>query len=195
MKMRRRARKYRRGATLIEAMVAVAVLGIGTAAAAGLIQMVAKAKQQMAFQRRATEMYQLFTAQLEDASCDVDITGAAMGAIDGALTAPPGFLNAGCGPAPCGGCPAASTVTTCGDMMTFAPIVNVSWQVDAGPIGGPAVNAAPPEYHLTLRVRAVTNDPVKDAAASTGTHVRNFPVNKICNIRTDADPLLRRGEF
>lgn len=176
-------RRSRRGATLIEAAVALGALGIGMAGVMTLLTYVSQTGKQAAFHGRALDLAAEFAAQAADTSCDLRPN-------DVAPTAPatdPGLLAAGDQFVAVSG----SAITLVGDIAGH-PRVNVSYAVV------PELRVAgfdgPPAFDLTVRIREIMNDAAKDDPAVTrGYWIREYPVKKVCNLRTE--PVGRGGYY
>lgn len=191
------ARRRSRGSTLIEALIAVAVLGMGTAGIAGLITTISGANRRLAFQRRANEVFSQFAAQVADARCDC-VGPACPGAdldLDPALD--PGFAGAFLFPGDACALPAGSTLTICGDQANWTPPVETSGPplqlsytsvLYAPPV---AIPGAPPAYDLLVRVREIRNVADENLVADAP-WVREYPLKKVCNLRMEPTG---RGEF
>jgi len=180
--MRRRGRASRRGATLIEAVVALGALGVGTAGVMTLMTYVSQTSERAAFHGRAIDVASEFAAQVADTTCDLlpDDNAPSPPATD------PGLLAAGDQLAPVTG----SAITLVGD-IDGTPSVRVSY-VSTLEIRGAGFDG-PPAFDLEVRIREITNDDALDDPAITeGWWIRTFPVKKVCNRRTEPTG---RGEF
>ena len=181
-----------RGATLIEAMIAVVVLVIATAAIAELLRHITRAQTTMSFQSAALDMYARLSAEIQDAHCDVDPAFATID-IDPALTAA-GWVGAPpFGVAP----PPGSTITSFGVFNEYSPRMNVRFQPQALTQSDGDGNASldgPPTIVVLIEVRQITNEATQDDPTVTdGYWIRTYPVTKLCNIRLE--PNNGRGEF
>ena len=195
LNQRRRARRKRRGSTLVEALIAIAVLGFGTAGIAGLITTVSNANRRLAFQRRANEVFSQFAAQVADARCDcvgpncpgVDLSQ------DPALA--PAFAGAFITPGmPCV-IPPGSTITMCGDQDTWTPPVEAAglpMQLSYTSVLDPAaLPGSPPSYDMLVRIREIRPNAAENAVADA-LWVREYPLKKLCTLRMEPNG---RGEF
>lgn len=190
-------RSMRRGSTLIEALIAVAVLGIGTAGIAGLITTISGANRRLTFQRRANEVFAQFAAQVSDARCDC--VGASCSGAD-LVRDPrldPLFAPAYQYPPTNCGAPGASTITMCGDQENWIPAVvgagprlHLSYILTDDP-GAAAIPGAPPSLNLRVKVREIRYDAAENAA-DDGYWIREYPLKKACNLRLEPNG---RGEF
>lgn len=188
----------RRGATLIEAMVATVVIAAGTAAVTELLKYVSEASRRMAFQSTALDVYGEVTAYLEDARCNVIlpagtqrfdpliqalVPGGPTGSDWRWLTRTNGRLEiAAVGP------PNAPVFT--GIAQGTAPV----W-VGIRRIGAPAPLTAPspPAFTFEIQVREVMHDAARDNPANTsGFWIRILPTKKVCTFRDEDDA---RGEL
>lgn len=181
-----------RGATLIEAMIAVVVLVVATAAIAELLRHITRAQTTMSFQSAALDAYARLAAEIQDAHCDVDPTFATID-IDPALVAP-GWV----GDPPFGAAPApGSTITAFGLFDEYSPKMNVRFQPQPLTQSDGNANASldgPPTITVLIEVRQMTNDAAQDDPALTDAYwIRTYPVTKLCNVRLE--PNNGRGEF
>lgn len=194
---RTKGRRGRRGSTLIEALIAVAVLGMGTAGIAGLITTISGANRRLAFQRRANEVFAQFAAQVADAKCDC-IGPACPGAdLDWDPALDPAFASAFLFPGdPCA-LPAGTTITMCGDQATWLPPIETAGppmqlsftSVQYAPLA--PIPGAPPAFDLLVRIREIRNT-VEENTAVNAPWVREYPLKKVCNLRLEPTG---RGEF
>ncbi|MFO0726906.1 MAG: prepilin-type N-terminal cleavage/methylation domain-containing protein [Myxococcota bacterium] len=183
--MRRIRLKNRRGATLIEAMIAMVVIAVGTAAVTELLRQVSQANRRMNFQTTAVDVFTAVATQIQDATCDVPPGAAA----PGALTTDPGLWdaisNAGTWRT---AAVAGSVINRLGDLSAVMPL---PIQVQIRQNGAPALGNGPPAYDFEIEVRELMHDAAKDAATE-GYWIRTYPVKKVCNLRLED---IGRGEF
>jgi hypothetical protein len=166
---------------LLEALVAIAVLGAGTAAISGLLTVIANANERMAFQRRADQVFKRVAAEIEDATCRCPDAACAVTILD------PGIDPAVHGAAhtlPGGACPHAagtSVVETCGDVLDWVPPMHVSI---VSTLHGTVLPGAPPSYDVEVRVREIRRNAAEDAATG-GYWIRDYPISKTCSFTVD----------
>lgn len=193
----RRGRAPHRGSTLIEALVAIAVLGFGTAGIAGLITTVSGANRRLSFQRRANEVFAQFSAQVADAKCDCVGPSCPGVDLDRDPWLDPLVANTFVDPGTACGVPANSTITMCGDQADWVPPqeangppLQLSFVVTDG-VEDAALTGAPPSFDILVRIREVRYDAGENTIASAP-WVREYPLKKVCNLRMEPDG---RGEF
>jgi type II secretory pathway pseudopilin PulG len=166
--------------TLIEAMVAMAVLAIGTAGVTSMLVTVDSATKKAGFQTQALDLFASFSTQVQDAACDY--------LPDGTTDIDPGLaINAGGYGAPVAG----SSITLVGGWPTVGPQkLTLLYNVTVGP-PAPAV----PSFDLTVQICEVNSfDHVVGTNCVFGTNgstVRTFPLHKVCTYRADQ---IGRGE-
>jgi hypothetical protein len=166
--------------TLIEAMIAIAVLATGTAAVASMLTTVNAATKKASFQTQALDLFVAFSTQVQDAACYY--------LPDGTTDIDPGLaVNAGGYGAPVPG----SAITLVGGWPSVGPQkLTLLYNVLAGP-PPPAI----PSYDILVQICEVaTLDRVNSAACVFGvggSTVRSFPLHKVCTYRADQ---LGRGE-
>ncbi len=186
-------RAKRRGSTLVEALVAIAVLGMGTAGIAGLITTISGANRRLAFQRRANEVFSQFAAQVADAKCDC-IGPACPGVdFDRDPALDPAFASAFVDPGnPCA-LPAGSTITMCGDQADWIPPVlgGPPMQLSYTVVEDLALVGAPPSLDILVRIREIRQLAAENAVADA-LWVREYPLKKVCTLRMEVNG---RGEF
>lgn len=183
-----------RGAALLESVIALGVLAIGTAAIVALVTEVHKAGTKSSYQTASLDLFAGFSSQVRAASCDILPANLGLG-VDPAAT-DPGLLPSG---TPYTGAPpvAGTAITLVGDFTQFpdAPPMRLTYQVSLAPIS----LDAPPMLEIDATVRELVRDPLKDTLAM-GSWIRNFRLTKVCNLRTDnvtscGAPPCGRGEF
>lgn len=201
---RRYGSRGQRGAMLIEALVAIAVLGVGTAGLAGMISAVTQANRRQSFQNKSLEVFAAVATQVKSANCDVFPPLFLPGAIGSdaifAGAMPSGWIDAQI---------AGSSLTMIGDSAGatgwdpgLTPPMRIEYYMELSP--APVANyQGPPSFDLEVRVREVTLDPTKDAPTAgtpdaptpNGYWIRSFPLKKVCNARpTDISTVGGRGE-
>lgn len=174
--MRRVARRARRGATLIEALIALAALAVGSAGVVSLLTYVTQANRRAAFQNRSLEIIAELSTQIRDVHCDIRP--------DGTTIRDPG-LAAVTHAIPI----AASGITLVGDLGGTPPI-RVQYVVSDSNLAG---FGGPPGIDIDVQIREIMNDPNKDdPTVLVGYWIRTFVVKKVCNFRLDD---AGRGEF
>lgn len=193
----RRASRDCRGATLIEALVSLAVLSLGTAGVASLVTTVTQANRRMAFQVKSLDIVAQFSAQVRAATCDVPpgVSGFNTATSDAALLPSGGpatittaaGASAGWWDTP----PPTSAITLVGNIPNTTPPIHVAYRaVDATP---PAPYDGPPSLNIEVRAREITGDSALDAPTrASGYHIREFTVKKVCTQRQDSQG---RGEW
>ncbi len=183
-------RRSQRGATLVEALVAIAVLGMGTAAVTNLITSISGARRKMAFQTSSLELFNRLNSEIQASTClvypgsnapTVASTDAALFAVATAAT----WQSV----------PIGAHVVTVGDFLEMVPPMRVEYRVDLAPLlainGVP--DAQPRAYDVVVRVREITRDAARDAQdVMSGHHIRTWPIRKSCALRGTADG---RGAF
>jgi hypothetical protein len=190
-----RCRRSTRGATLVEALVAIAVLGVGTAAVTNLVTSISEGKRKLAFQTSALELFNRINSELQASTCLV--YPGAVGPT--ALSTDPAFLvpvdtwvpALGVNPSPIGApgtvaFPAGAAHTrTLGDFFNVTPPVRVEYQLRPAPAGGPNTPVA---YDVIVRVREIRRNAAEDNADVMSAHyIRTWPLRKACMWRTTAD--------
>jgi type II secretory pathway pseudopilin PulG len=188
--MMRRGSKQR-GATMLEALIALVVLSTGTAAIAELLGYVSKSQGTARFQGASLDLYATISAEIQDAHCDVQPDGVTEMVDPGLAPTAGAWVDAPV---------AGSKIVTVGQMPQFSPPVAVRYQVsgrtrDVLQSDGTnqTLNNAPPHVDVVVEVRQVMNVPtMDDPAIVDGYWIRSFPIVKVCNLRTDDNG---RGEF
>ncbi|MBI2374652.1 MAG: prepilin-type N-terminal cleavage/methylation domain-containing protein [Deltaproteobacteria bacterium] len=175
-------RRSRLGATLIESLIAMAVLAVGTAAIAELVRSITRANERAAFQTRSLEIYQRVASQVRSATCNVfPGNGAPI-----AASADPGlFTVAGAGwqTAAVGG----SVITHIGafddsDFPVTAgkPRYVVEYRVTSDTAGVDA-------YDVLIRIREVSvESSADDLDVFNNLYIRTYPTKKVCTLRSTA---------
>jgi type II secretory pathway pseudopilin PulG len=173
------ARAGRRGVTLIEAMIALGALAIGTAGVASMMTNVSNATKKASFQTQALDVFAAFSTQVQDATCDV--------LPDGTTDADPGLaVNAGGYTAAVAG----SAVTLVGAWPGLPPAQKLTVLYSVTPTPGLPVGA-PPAFDLTVQICEFnSHDEILAAAAPCAWGlragwVRVFPLHKVCTFRLD----------
>jgi hypothetical protein len=199
--MKHRARKPRRGVTLVEAMIALTCLAVGIAGVSGILGSVAAANKRAAFHNTALDMFAAFAAQVADAQCDY--YQSAGGANN--LKIDPGLSGERLVFQPAAG----SAITLVGQFgqtvnNSFgAPIspllvpttpVFLSYKVTHSPSDSPADGLTPPHATLLVQICDSNNEAMNPCPVFNGHGwwIREFSLNKSCTYRLDNDG---RGEF
>jgi type II secretory pathway pseudopilin PulG len=195
-KKRAFGRRSRRGVTLLEAVLAVALLGIGIVGIAGLLGNVSAANRKGAFQNYALDVFTEMEAQIQNAACDVS-PSAASTYTDPGLTAGGGVWVV----APVAG----SGITMVGPLTITGAVggandtaVIASYQATLMPNlvnGCPVPCTQPDEYQITLQICDSSNPDLARPCGPppvNGYWVRTFQLTKTCTIRLDDSG---RGEF
>jgi type II secretory pathway pseudopilin PulG len=181
----RRPSRSRRGATLVEALVAVAVLGVGTAAVTELVGSISNARRKLSFQTSALDRFNRLNAEIQASTCVVfpGAAGPTAASADAALMVPAAtWQNA----------PVGAHVQTVGDMFDVTPPVRVEYQLALVP-PNPALTNDSFAFDVTVRVRELTRDAATDGANITSAHyIKTWPIRKACPWRATADT---RGGF
>jgi type II secretory pathway pseudopilin PulG len=191
-----RGSKKNRGAALLETVIALGILAIGTAAIVSLVTEVHRAGTKSTFQTAALDLFAGFSAQVRAASCDLDPLSAG-GGVNGATT-DQGLLPGGPYTAPAATFTGITLVgdfdNTNGRQLVGAPPMRLTYVVTAVP-----TPQGPPILEIDVTVREITRNAAKDALAM-GSWIRNFRLTKVCTLRTDNDnacgnPPCGRGEY
>lgn len=182
----------RRGAALLETVIALGVLAVGTAAIVSLVTQVHQAGTKSNYQAASLDLFAAFSAQVKAAHCDVAPQNV------GALDETDAGLIPGTYLTPIAG----SSVQLVGDFIGATqipgtPPMRLSYEVL------PAITPpdGPPLLEIDVTVRELTGDAAKDAQAM-GPWIRNFRLVKVCTLRTDnatgcllGNPPCGRGEY
>jgi type II secretory pathway pseudopilin PulG len=179
---RARGRSAQRGATLIEALIALAALGVGAAGVLSLLVTVTRTNERLGFHNRSVELAAEVAAQIQDAACDVRVGDLVVSA----ASRDPGLAPGGPYDAPLPG----SGIRTVGDLDGRPPIRIRYTVAEEDRALAPE---GPPALDVTIEIREITRDPARDdPAVINGYWIRRFPVKKICNLRLE---LSGRGEY
>ena len=187
---KRRTKTYTAGATLIEALIAMAALGVGAAGVFTLLAHVSQTNRRAAFQTRSLDIASEFATQVRDAACDVP---------QGAIAVSPASTDPGLNQQnwyPGTGVTIDQPAAPIGSFnlvgfLPGIPPVHVSYRATAE--AGTVAIDGPPAFDVEVRIREVTGDPDKDDPnVVTGFWMRTFPIKKVCNIRLE---LNGRGEY
>ncbi|MBK6687000.1 MAG: prepilin-type N-terminal cleavage/methylation domain-containing protein [Deltaproteobacteria bacterium] len=192
----RRPLDHRRGMTLVETMVSVVVLTIGVASIFNLLGHVSSGHRSLALTGNGLDLYSRLSAEIRDAHCDFQATDppSAFSIDPGLAAVPPNTWVDDLAPPP-----ASSTIQAFGLSTDLSPQVRVSYRVR--PVGAFTGGRAATQllaYEVDIRVREITNDPARDAAArEEGFWIKMFTVEKLCNGRVDPPTAAQsgRGEF
>ena len=179
--------------TLLEAVIAVLVMVTGVAALMGMIINVENANRSMALQHNSLDVFARLSAQIRDAECDaLPVAGLGPGTSD------PAFLP---GVWPVAGANGQwiaqpvnnSSITFVGDatnnpaLEQYVPPIRVAYRVRT------EVNLqAAPAFQVDVQVRQLMRDARDNVNLENGFFVRIYPVQKLCNNRTNAT---QRGEY
>jgi type II secretory pathway pseudopilin PulG len=181
--MRRRRSHRERGVTLVETMIALIVLSTGVAAVFGMVTHVTTANRSLTFQANSLDVFARVAAQIQDTQCDFPTTGPPV--IDpGLLVAQNTWITA-----PVGNSAISFIGVTDGvDLPELTqPKMRIEYQLSRETPGPPTPDA----FNINVRVREITNDPVKDALGFApsifdgGHWIRVYPVKKVCVPRVD----------
>lgn len=185
-------RRAQRGMTLVEAVIAVLVMTIATAAVFGLINHVQGANRTLSFQNIALDVFARVSAQIRDARCDFPAATPGITAVStdaGLIAGEGGWFGAG-GPEP------GSAITFVGDptnnpeLASYSVPIRVDYRSTRRQL-----NAAAPftSYHVEVRIRQIMRNAAQDAPGQVdGYYIRVFPVDKVCTARIDP---IGRGEY
>ncbi|MBK6684481.1 MAG: type II secretion system protein [Deltaproteobacteria bacterium] len=174
----------RRGATLIEVMVAVVVLAIGSVAAMDLATQVVRANEQLNFQTASYEVFNRVAAEIRSATCHVypGLVAPAPGTADAGLLVPAGaWQSAQAG---------TSVIRSIGDIEhgaatdgTGMPMI-VDYRVQPDPPANPGELFG---FDIEVRVREAKFNVAQDTLNATSTHwIRTWPIRKNCVVRSEA---------
>jgi hypothetical protein len=187
---RRAPRRPVLGGTLIEAMIACVVLSAGTAAVTQMLANVHHANRTMSFQTLANELGAEFGAQLMDARCDTDALNGTLGAatVDPGLWAAINNVNVWQN-APAGGLRSLGN-SAANPLIDRGIPIQMRFRVTEVTT---LVGLGPPTYNVELEIRQTMFEAARDnPAVTTGYWIRNYPLKKVCNRRTEANG---RGEL
>jgi hypothetical protein len=178
----------------METVVALGVLGIGTAAIVSLVTQVHQAATKSSYQTASLDLFAAFSSQVRAAHCDVAPENVGMldetdpGLVPNATPYSVPALN--------------SSVTLVGDFagptqIQSAPPMRLTYVV----LPATTPPDGPPLLEIEVTVRELTGDAARDAQAM-GSWIRNFRLAKVCNLRTDnatgcllGNPPCGRGEY
>ncbi|MBK8010976.1 MAG: prepilin-type N-terminal cleavage/methylation domain-containing protein [Deltaproteobacteria bacterium] len=182
--MKRYARNWRRGVTLIESVVAVGVLGVGAVILFGAVGRLQMAQRSMRLQAESLEILGVVTSEIAAARCDVDPDAPET------MPAPPD-IDLGLS-TPVAGTwvetpVAGSSIQTVG--ATTESALQVSYRINPEtPVGGTAL-----AFDIDVRIRERMGNAAQDASdLESGYWIRIFPVKKVCDARS---PRTQRGSF
>lgn len=178
-----------RGATLIEVMVAVMVLAVGSVAAMSLATQVVRANEQLNFQSASYEVFNRVAAEIRSSTCHVypALVAPAPGTADPGLLIPAGAWQS----VPVG----TSVIRSIGNIEhggatdgTGMPMI-VDYRVQ------PDAPANPGElfgFDIEVRVREAKFNVAQDTLNATSTYwIRTWPIRKNCVVRSE--PASRGG--
>lgn len=189
---RRIGSRQQRGTTLVEAMVAVVVLSVGTAAITELLRSISNANRRIDFQTTSLDIFGEFAAQVQDAPCDM-FPGAVAPTVPGT---DPGLLLAPAPPLFQEVIPVAgSAITMVGDFGPKAATpdlqnrqLNYRVRYNVAPAAAAAALNGVPAFDVQVEIREITFDAAKDdPTVLDGYWIRTFPLKKICNVRTEPE--------
>lgn len=188
---KRRGRRRRRlGMTLVETLVAVAVLGIGSASLFSLLSGISTTNRRAKFQGASIDVLGIFSAQVRDAACDDTPAGVRDDA---------GLVAAGWITAPTG------SITAVGDLDAAASGVQTNYplrvQYEVTPVAAPAMG--PRSLDIRVQICEYSHPSVTGAATAEarcqpgvvwtpGLYTREFVVKKVC---AERDGETSRGEY
>lgn len=190
----RGARSRRRGATLVESLIALVVISVGTAAITELLKYISEASRRMAFQSTALDVYGEVVAYVEDARCNVVTQVPRVEQYDPIVQRMIArtdwmWLSRAGGRLVESAAPPAGPVFS-GVAQATAPVWVAIRRV--GP--PPATNAVgPPVIAFEVQVRERMHDAGRDSPAlESGYWIRILPAKKVCSFR---DEVQGRGEL
>lgn len=176
--------------TLVETMVAVAVLGIGSASLFSLLSGISTTNRRAKFQGASIDVLGLFSAQLRDAACD-DTPG---GPQDD-----PGLAALGWSGVPTG------SITVAGDLDAATSLVQTNYplRVQYEVTVNPPPALGPRSLDVRVQICEYNHPSVSGAATpegqcqpgvewTPGLYVREFVVKKVC---AERDGETSRGEY
>lgn len=179
--------------TLVETLVAVAVLGLGSASLFSLLTGISTTNRRAKFHSTSIDILGAFNAQLRDAACD----DTPLGVRDDAGLA---VLNTWIGvPTPGGSITAVGDLDAAGSLMQTNYPLRVQYWVELSP----AVALGPRSLDVRVQICEYNHPSVVAAATAagqcapgvaweSGLYVREFVVKKVCAER-DGDT--SRGEY
>ncbi|MBK6686996.1 MAG: prepilin-type N-terminal cleavage/methylation domain-containing protein [Deltaproteobacteria bacterium] len=187
----RRGRLGRRGMTLIEAMVAFAVLTIGVAAIFSLITSLVSSQRVLRLNSQGIDLYSRLSSEIRSARCDFPAALGGAPVPSAAATRDPGLTVEGVWIPTQVAAPAGSMLQTIGNFdgeglpTAGAPVLQVDYMVRSIAL----LNVNTLTYEVDIRVRQIQNDAARDSVLVTESPwLRVFTVQKACNARAD-DPL------
>jgi prepilin-type N-terminal cleavage/methylation domain-containing protein len=180
----RKTRRARRGITLIETMIALAVLAVGIAAVFGMVVHVSRANRTMLLQTRSVDAFAQISAEIQNAKCDYDPTAAPLvpGSVDPTRT-DPGLIPS----APAWISVPTGSITFVGRtdgtlLPATVPVMQIDYMVTGDATAAPGV----PALDIQVRIQEV------NPTGQLGDGIRIYPLRKLCNARLDETS---RGEF
>lgn len=186
-------RSGQRGMTLVETLVAVAVLGLGSASLFSLLTGISTTNRRAKFHSTSIDVLGAFSAQLRDAACDDTPLGVRD---DAGLAVLGNWIGA---PAPGGSITAVGNLDDVASGMQTNYPLRVQYWVDLSP----AVALGPRSLDVRVQICEYNHPSVLGAATAEGQctpgvewvpglYVREFVVKKVCAER-DGDT--SRGEY
>jgi hypothetical protein len=184
--------------TLLEAVLALAVFSTGVVALFGMINNVSSANRSSSFHRNSLDLFSRLSSQIRDAQCHFDGNGTPPYIVDyvppyTVLSAADPGLDPALGWRGTAGPVVGSAITAVGNAQTnaaifagYVPPMEADYLVTDVTVPGD-----PPTLRIDVRIREITNDPMKDGSP-TGPWVREYPIQKTCAPRYDGMP---RGAF
>lgn len=182
------SRRRRRGFTLVEAMVAVAVLTIGIASVFQLITTLVASQRVLKLNSQGIDLYSRLSSEIRSAQCDFPAAIGGAPVASAAATRDPGLMVENVWIPTQAPAPAGSLLRTIGNFdgeglpTAGAPILQVDYMVRPVAIAG--VNIL--TYEIDVRVRQIQNDAAQDSVLLTeATWLKIFTVQKACNARIE----------
>jgi Tfp pilus assembly protein PilV len=184
-KNRRYGRSSQRGVTLLEAVLAIALLAIGIVGVAGLLGNVSAANRKSSFHNYSLDVFTELEAQIQNAACDLS-PSASSTFVDPGLTA--------------GGWVIAPVA---GSAITFVGVIDATMAGSTSPVVAsynatrttfdcPGPCTTPDQFQITVQVCDTSESKVCGPPPVAGYWVRTFQLTKACTIRVDDSG---RGEY
>jgi len=172
------AHHRQRGATLIEALVAIAVLGVGTASVTSVISAINGARRQISFQTSSLELFNRLDSEIQSSTCLVfqDLLAPDASSADPAFLVPRRAWQI----TP----PVGSRLRTLGDFRDAVPAVRVEYQLDDVAAAGPN---RPPALDILVRVREIRGTAEDLLDIQSAHYIRTWPIRKACTFRSASE--------
>jgi prepilin-type N-terminal cleavage/methylation domain-containing protein len=182
-------RAKNRGLSLVEVLVALCILAIGTATASTLATRIVQSNEQVNFQAASYEVFNRVAAEVQRATCQIhpgQVAPTAASADPGLLVPPAAWIAVPV---------AGSGIRTIGDWeqggtteATGMPM-KIEYQVTPDPPAGVGQMYG---FDVLVRIREFRDNAAQDNLnANTTTWIRTWPIRKNCVVRTE--PASRGG--